>query len=56
MSDVIAGKADYSRTLPGLLKIDMRDRVQRNLVYTMEYMKYGNMNVIRLRPPCWCLF
>lgn len=46
MNHLIAGQDDYERELAQLLNIDLSNHVQRTLIYAMEYMKYGNMNVI----------
>lgn len=51
MNHLIAGEDDHERELAQLLNIDLDDLTQRTLIYAMEYMKYGNMNVIRIRLP-----
>lgn len=48
MNHVISGDDDYTRDLARLLNIDLNDPAQKMFIYAMEYMKYGNMNVIHL--------
>lgn len=51
MNHLIAGEDDHEKELAKLLNIDLNDQVQRTLIYAMEYMKYGNMNVIKICLP-----
>lgn len=48
MNHLIAGEDDHKKELAKLLNIDLNDQVRRTLIYAMEYMKYGNMNVIKI--------
>lgn len=45
MNNLIAGEEDHQSELARLLNIDLSNQAQRTLMYAMEYMKYGNMNV-----------
>lgn len=51
INHLLAGQDDHERELAQLLNIDLNDMTQRTLIYAMEYMKYGNMNVIRIHLP-----
>lgn len=50
MNHVVAGEDNHERALAKLLNIDLNDEAQRTFIYAMEFMKYGNMNVIVNRP------
>lgn len=53
MNHVISGDDDYTRDLARLLNIDLSDPAQKVFIYAMEYMKYGNMNVIHILTSPW---
>lgn len=55
MNNLIAGDDDHTRELARLLGIDLNNRAQKTFTYTMEFMKYGNMNVYHLQSNCGLL-
>lgn len=45
MSDVLDGTTQWDRELARRLNIDIYDATRSHLMYLMEYMKHGNLNV-----------
>lgn len=48
---ILAGEDNYTYHIASILDIDVDDEDERQLIYAMEFLKHGNLNVSFFFPP-----